>query len=212
MREPLSVARIVGAAVEVADRDGLAAVSMRSVARELGVEAMSLYHHVAGKDSLLDALADRVYEQVELPEAASGWREGTEARAHSLRSVLAAHPWALGMVDTRTTPGPAVLRYYDATVGHLRGAGLSAVLASRAFSAVDSYVFGFVLTEQNLPFDAASGAGEFAVGMEPALAEYPHLGALVRDLIAGGYQFSDEFEHGLALVLDSVAARVAAGE
>ncbi|MGO1584193.1 MAG: TetR/AcrR family transcriptional regulator [Actinomycetaceae bacterium] len=210
VREPLSVASIVAGAAAVADEGGLGAVSMRSVGRRLGVEAMSLYHHVDGKGALLDALADWVYAQIELPRTGTGWREGTELRARSLRRVLSAHPWALGMVDTRTSPGPAVLTYYDTTVGHLREAGLSAVLAGRVFSVVDAFTFGFVLTEENLPFDAASGAGDFATEIEPALGEYTHLAGLVGELVGGGYQFSDEFEHGLALVLDAVEQRVRA--
>ena len=107
-RTPLSRDRIINAAATVADGAGLAAVSMRSVAKVLGVEAMSLYHHVPSKEALLDDLADWVFARIELPEVGDTWREAITARARSARSVLTAHPWALGMMESRPTPGPAM--------------------------------------------------------------------------------------------------------
>ena len=108
-RPALSTQRVIDAASRVADASGLAGVSMRSVGRELDVEAMSLYHHVASKDALLDGLADWVFDRIDTPSASSPWRSEMERRAHSARTVLAAHPWGLGLIESRRSPGPATL-------------------------------------------------------------------------------------------------------
>lgn len=211
-RQPLSEGRIIAAAVRVADAGGYAAISMRNVGKELGVEAMSLYHHVANKDALLDALADWVFAQIELPEAEMGWREGLRSRSASAREVLVTHPWALTLIDSRTNPGPALLRHHDAVIGCMRRGGFSIDLAAQAFSVIDAYVYGFALTERNLPFDPGSSdqALDLAADMMPALAEYPHLTELVQHLTeAGTYSFSDQFDAGLDIILDELERRLA---
>ena len=207
-RRPLSGPRIVEAAVAVADSGGLAAVSMRNVGRELGVEAMSLYHHVANKDALLDALAEWIFARIELPDEHEPWRAGMGRRAASARSVLASHPWALGLIESRSTPGPALLRHHDAVLGCLLANGFPAALAAHAFSVIDAYVYGFVLTEQNLPFDptADEGAEAYAAGVASLLQDYPHLAAVIPAL-ANGYSFAAEFDYGLDLILDAVEQR-----
>lgn len=215
-REPLSPSRIVEAAVAVADAGGAEAISMRNVARELGVEAMSIYHHLANKHALLDALVDWIFAQIELPGVDEGWREGMRARAASARSVLVRHPWALSLIDSRAHPGPALLRHHDAVIGSLRHGGFSIDGAARAFSVIDAYVYGFALTERNLPFDADSGtdAAEVAADMMPAIADYPHFAELAQHLTASGaYRFADEFDAGLDIILDGLARRLdGAGE
>ncbi|HSO70119.1 MAG TPA: TetR/AcrR family transcriptional regulator, partial [Arachnia sp.] len=202
--------RIVEAAVVVADRSGLSGVSMRTVGRELGVEAMSLYHHVANKDALLDALADWIFSLIELPLTGEPWRAGMGRRASSARAVLAAHPWTLGLIESRTTPGAALLSHHDAVLGCLVGGGFPPRLASHAFSVIDAYVYGFVLTEQNLPFDSsrAEGAEDYAAAVESLIQPYPHLAALI-DEVATGYTFADEFGYGLELILDGLEGRLA---
>lgn len=212
MHQPLSEHRITVAAVRVADRGGLAAVSMRSVGRELGVEAMSLYHHVANKDRLLDNLVDWIFAQIQLPAAGVGWREGMRARAGSARDVLVGHPWALTLIDSRSAPGPALLRHHDAVIGCLRDGGFTIAQAAQAFSVIDAYVYGFALTERNLPFDPASGGSDFAAEMAPLMDAYPHLLALVGELTAAhDYSFSAQFEDGLELILDGIASRLVPG-
>src|SRR5690606_40325986 len=124
-RTPLTRERIVDAAAAVADSGGLESVSMRNVGRELGVEAMSLYHHIAGKEALLDELADWIFARIHLPTAERGWRDEIAARSRSAREVLTAHPWGLALVESRRTPGPAVLDHHDAVLGCLRGGGFS---------------------------------------------------------------------------------------
>jgi AcrR family transcriptional regulator len=207
-RPPLSKQRVIDAASRVADASGLAGVSMRSVGRELGVEAMSLYHHVANKDALLDGLADWVFERIDTPSPSGPWRAEMEARAHSARTVLAAHPWGLGLIESRRSPGPATLHHHDAVLGCLRAAGFPVALAAHAFSVLDAYVYGFVLTEVNLPFRAGESAEDFVEDLGPIADLYPHLAELVADQIAGrDYAYGDEFDHGLALVLDGLEAR-----
>jgi len=207
-RPALSTQRVIDAASRVADASGLAGVSMRSVGRELKVEAMSLYHHVASKDALLDGLTDWLFARIDTPSPSGPWRAEMEARAHSARTVLAAHPWGLGLIESRRTPGPATLHHHDAVLGCLRAAGFSVVLAAHAFSVLDAYVYGFVLTEVNLPFQAGDSAEDFVEDLGPITDLYPHLAELVAEQIVGrDYQYGDEFDYGLAIVLDGLAAR-----
>ncbi|MGO2110463.1 MAG: TetR/AcrR family transcriptional regulator C-terminal domain-containing protein [Pseudoclavibacter sp.] len=208
-RIPLSAERIVDAAAAVADDGGVSAVTMRSVGRELGVEAMSLYHHVASKDALIDALTDWVFARIELPRDDEAWRDGVQRHARSTRAVLTAHPWALALVETRTSPGTAVLRRHDAQIGCLLRGGFSLALAAHAASLVDAYVYGFALTERNLPFDPATGASDYAAEVDVAWEHYPHLAGLVGELTGDGdYSFSDEFEIGLDIILDALERRL----
>ena len=211
-RTPLSSKRIIAAAVAVADRSGLSAVSMRSVAKELGVEAMSLYHHVPSKDALLDELADWLFASIDLPEIGDPWREAMTARARSARSVLTAHPWALGMMESRPNPGPALLQHHDRLLGVLMTAGFSAALATHAFSVMDAYVYGFALTETSLPFEPGNGAEEtFAAEVAPPGDLYPHLAHSLAELFGdGGYAFADEFDYGLELLMEGLERRIVA--
>ena len=209
-RTPLSRDRIINAAATVADGAGLVAVSMRSVAKVLGVEAMSLYHHVPSKEALLDDLADWVFARIDLPEVGESWREAITVRARSARSVLTAHPWALGMMESRN-PGPALLQHHDRLLGVLMTEGFSAALATHAFSAIDAYVYGFALTETSLPFEPGDRAEEaFAVTVAAPAELYPHIARSRAELFGGGgYAFADEFDYGLELLLEGLERRVA---
>ncbi|MBM7517442.1 TetR/AcrR family transcriptional regulator [Nocardioides nitrophenolicus] len=212
-RTPLSPERIVVAAVEVADRSGLAAVSMRNVGKALGVEAMSLYHHVRDKEALLDALVEWVFGGIDLPEPDEPWRPAMYRRAASARDRLAAHPWAIGLIESRSAPGPALLRHHDAVLGSLRRGGFSVADAAHAFSVIDAYVFGFVLTEVNLPFDSPAEVEEIAEGMMATMPEgdYPHLVELITShALRPGYDHRAEFGFGLDLILDGLARLVEA--
>jgi AcrR family transcriptional regulator len=208
-RSALTAAGIVDAAARVADRGGLAQVSMRNVGKELGVEAMSLYHHLAGKEALLDGLADWAFARIEVPAPEDPWRPAMAARAASARQVLSRHPWALGLLESRRVPGPALLRHHDAVLGCLRANGFSVELAAHAFSVLDAYVYGFVLTELNLPFEAGEGAQDLAAQLAAALADHPHLTEMITTVVLGqDYDYADEFDVGLELVLDGLAGRV----
>lgn len=207
----LTHARVVDAAARVADRSGLTQVSMRNVGKELGVEAMSLYHHVKGKDALLDALADWIFVRIDLPDPATPWRAAMTTRAASARAVLSEHSWGLGLIESRRSPGPASLRHHDAVLGCLRHNGFSVALAASAFSVLDAYVYGFVLTELNLPFQAGESAEEFVAQVDLPADQYPHLTEMVAEQILDrDYSYGDEFTRGLDLILDSLEARLAA--
>ena len=216
-RPALSPDRILDAAVRVADRGGLGQVSMRNVGKEVGVEAMSLYHHLDGKDALLDALANWIFTRIELPDPGTPWRPAMADRAASARGVLSAHPWALGLIESRRSPCPALLRHHDTVLGCLRRNGFSVALAAHAFSAIDAYIYGFVLTELNLPFDTgdagdgAAGVDEFVTEFQQLLPDgYPHLAELVTEHVLNkNYAYADEFDYGLDLILDSLEARLA---
>ncbi|MFZ1411092.1 MAG: TetR/AcrR family transcriptional regulator [Micropruina sp.] len=198
---------ILAAAVRVADQGGLTRVSMRNVAGELGVEAMSLYHHLTGKDALLDGLADWIFLQIDLPDPGQPWRPAMAQHAASARKALAAHPWALGLIESRRSPGPALLHHHDAVLGCLRRNGFPVGLASHAFSVLDAYVYGFVLTEVNLPFEAGEGAEDFVDSIREHLRveQYPHVVEMITEQVVGkAYAYADEFDFGLNLILDGL--------
>ncbi|WP_022889979.1 TetR/AcrR family transcriptional regulator [Agromyces italicus] len=210
-RTPLSRERIIAAAMQVADDGGLAAVSMRSVGRALGAEAMSLYHHVSGKEELLDLLADAAFEEIPLLEIGTPWRAAMVDRAGAMRAVLTAHPWSLGLLESRSNPGQAVMRHHDRVLGVLRHGGFDLALAAHAFSVLDAYIYGFVLTELTLPFTPDEGADAFAEELELPAEEYPHLAEMLEQMVVGhGYDYGDEFGYGLDLVLDQLELRLAA--
>lgn len=210
-RAALSVDRIIDAAVQVADRGGLGAVSMRHVGAQLGVEAMSLYHHIRGKEELLDLLSDWIFAQIELPDIEQPWRAAMVLRAQSARAVLSAHSWALGLTESRSTPGPALLRHHDTILGCLRYNGFPIPLATSAFSAIDSYIHGFVLTELTVPIDTTEDTEPFVETLQLSAQEYPNMVAMFTEQIVGGrYVYADEFPFGLDLILDALDVRLAA--
>jgi AcrR family transcriptional regulator len=206
-RAPLSRERVLRAATALADAGGIESLTMRRLGEQLGVEAMSLYKHVANKDDLLDGMIDAVFGEVQLPSAGGDWRTGMRERAISMRHVLRCHRWAIGLMESRTTPGPATLRHHDSVIGALRVGGFSVPLAAHAYSALDSYIYGFALQENGLPFDTAEQSADMAqmfLAQVPADV-YPHLAELTRDhVMRPGYDYGDEFEFGLGLILDGL--------
>jgi AcrR family transcriptional regulator len=200
--------RALGAALAVADTEGIDAVTMRRLARELGVEAASLYHHVRGKEEILDGLVDLVSGEIPAPVAEpADWRAVTRERARNTRDVLRRHPWAVSLMASRTTPGPATLRQLEAGIRPFRVAGFSVAMAAHAISAVDSYVHGFVLQEVNLPFrDESELAAMTGAIMQSFPAEdFPHLFQLtVEHVLQPGYDYGNEFGFGLEVLLDGL--------
>jgi AcrR family transcriptional regulator len=192
--------------MSLADGGGLAMLSMRRLAEDLGVEAMSLYHHVANKDRILDGLVDAVFAEMAFPLDGGDWRTAMRERALSARAALARHPWALGLLESRSNPGPATLRHHDAVLGCLRGAGFTLALAAHAYAALDSYIYGFALQEANLPFGDPAELAQLAATLVPQLAgDYPHLAEMTAEhVLQPGYAFAQEFEFGLALLLDGL--------
>jgi len=200
---------IIEAAAEVADSGGVSAVTMRSVAKVLGVEAMSLYYHVANKEALLDALADWVFEQIALPDLEHPWRIAMVARAHSARSVLSRHTWALGMLESRPTPGEKLLEHHDRILGCLLRGGMTPVMAAHAFSAIDSYIYGFVLSEASISSPPENSEEGFSAEVSKKAEKYPNM-ALIAMAAMNDYNFTfeDEFDYGLNLILDGFEQRL----
>jgi AcrR family transcriptional regulator len=210
-RAPINRGRVLEQAVAVADSEGIEAVSMRRLARELGVEAASLYYHVSGKDEILDGLVDMVAAEIELLSPTDGWRSAIRQRAHNTRAVLRRHPWAVALMASRTTPGPATLWLLEAGIGYFREGGFSVQAAAHAISAVDSYVHGFVLQEVNLPFrnESELAAMTGAIMNEFPKADFPYLFEFtIEHVLQPGYSYGNEFDIGLEVVLDGVHAQL----
>jgi AcrR family transcriptional regulator len=224
-REPLSKRRVLETAVALAARDGFESLSMRKLATELGAGAMTLYHYVRNKDELLDAMVDIVFGEIALPSTDGDWRTEMRRRAISTRAALNRHRWAVGLMESRTTPGPASLRLHDAVLGCLREAGFSIELAIQAYSVLDAYIYGFALQEKSLPFESADEGAAVAAEQVREFAEladerqlgtladeFPYLAEVVAGHVAKvGYDFATAFEYGLDLILDALEQRRAAG-
>ena len=206
-RETLTRQRVLRAAVELADTGGLETLSMRKLGEAVGVEAMSLYNHVANKEDLLDGMVDLVFGEVELPAPDDDWRQAMRQRAMSMRHVLSRHRWAIGLMESRSTPGPATLRHHDAVLGCLRRGGLSLTLTAHAVSVLDSYIYGFALQEKALPFGTPDEIAELAESIMSGFGEgeYPYLTEIATaHVMRPGYAYGDEFAFGLDLILDGL--------
>ncbi|MCU0504257.1 MAG: TetR/AcrR family transcriptional regulator C-terminal domain-containing protein [Chloroflexi bacterium] len=197
-REPLNRERVLRAAIDVADAEGLDAVTMRRVGQALGVEAMSLYNHVDGKDALLDGMADLLVGEIETPPADVEWKEALRRRAWSGRATVRRHPWAPALFAARPQVRLPMVAYLDGVTGCLLGAGFSPQLAHTAVHVLDSRVLGFT---RDL-FDPG------VQGMpDPALLEAMTGGALPHSqrIMAEAVHDDDvEFAFGLDLILDGL--------
>lgn len=207
VRRTLSAARIHKAAFAIADRRGLEAVTMRRVAQRLGVEAMSLYHHVPDKDALLDGLVERIVEQMALPPPDMEWRAAMRVRARSADEVLRRHPWSLVLLVSRADLGPQRLAHVEATLACLRRAGFSWALADHAWNALDSYVFGFALQKSHFPI-APPDYGKRAQDALAAipLHRYPNINGLANEVIHGRHDGINLLDLGLDLLLEGLEA------
>jgi AcrR family transcriptional regulator len=206
-RTPLTRERVLQAAVRRADEGGIESLSMRKLGQELGVEAMALYHHFANKDDLVDSMVDLVFGEIELPSTGGDWRTAMRQRAIAVRDALQRHRWAIGLMESRRRPGPANLRHHDAVIGSLRAGGYDIAMAAHAYSLLDSYIYGFALTKMNLPFETSDDVAEVAQSMlEPFPAdEYPYMVEILTDhVMKPGYDYGEEFEYGLDLILNGL--------
>lgn len=205
VRAPLSRERIVGVAIELVDRGGLESLTMRTLGRELGVEAMSLYNHVENKDDLLDGMLDTVVGEIDLPDAGADWKEAIRVRAISAHDVFARHSWASVLIDSRRSASAVRFRYYDAVIGSLRQGGFSLELTAHAFSILDSYIKGFALQETSMSFERDRDLAETAEMLLQAIAtDYPYLAELTEHTLSAGHSYQAQFEFGLDLILDAL--------
>ena len=208
-RKPLTRERVLHAAVALADEGGFESLTMRKLAKELGVEAMSLYNHCASKADLLDAMIDIVFSEIEPPSTEVDWKTALRERALSTRTALLRHRWAIGLMEGRSNHGPANLRLHDAVLGCLRAAGFSIEMAVHAYSVQDAYIYGFALQETDMssqtPTDFAAEAQRQMRDYEAVLGDYPHLVEVVGGYVAKeGYDYDKEFAFGLDLILDGL--------
>jgi AcrR family transcriptional regulator len=208
-RPPLSRERVLRTAIALADERGVSELTMRSLAKELGIEAMSLYHHVANKDDLLDGMVEIVFGEIDPPSAGGDWKAELRKRAVSTLAALRRHPWAVGEMEGRTDHGPSNLRIHDAVLGCLLGAGFSDEMAVHAYSVQDAYIYGFALQQTDMssetPEDFAAEAQRQMVDYQAVLADYPNLVRVVGGYVAKvGYDYDTEFLFGLDVILDGL--------
>lgn len=204
---------VIAGAVEVADEIGVHPLTLRKLAAHLGVKPMSIYHHVANKDEILDGMVDAVFAEIHTPAADGDWRTEMGTRARSAREALRRHPWATAMLDSRANPGPESLRHNDAVIGCLRANGFDTALVAHAAAVLDAFIFGFAIQEASLPGQGGEELVELADHlMARFAADYPNLAWFTAEHVTQpGYHFGAEFERGLELVLGGIAARLGAG-
>ena len=205
-RAALNRERILRTGLALADEHGLDWLSMRKLGQALDVEAMSLYHHVTNREDLVDGMIDLVFAEIEFPLEAE-WQTAMRARAVSVRAVLGRHRWANGLMESRSSPGPANLRHHDDVIGCLRRAGFSVPLVAHAYSLLDSYTYGFAMCDRALPFESPEQIAELAQAILSRFPvdEYPHLAELTFDhVLKPGYDYGKEFAFGLDLLIDGL--------
>jgi AcrR family transcriptional regulator len=206
-RTALSRERVLRAALALADAGGTETPTMRRLAEALGVAPMALYRHVANKDDLVDGLVDIIFGEIELAKSGTDWKAAMRQRAISARAALTRHPWAVTLMESRRNAGPTTLRHHDAVLGSLRHGGFSVAMAAHAYSVLDSYIYGFAMTQKSLPFDA-SNVAEVAQSMleQFPVDTYPNLAEITFEhVMKPGYDYANEFEYGLDLILDGLA-------
>jgi AcrR family transcriptional regulator len=165
---------------------------------------MALYYHFANKERVLDGIVDLVFGEIDLPVIGEDWKVAMRRRAISVRDALLRHRWAIGLMESRTNPGPANLRHHDAVIGNLRAAGFDMAQVATAYSLLDSYIYGYAMTKMNLPFEDTSDIVELSETMLapfPA-GEYQNLADFITEYaMQPGYDYANEFEYGLDVIL-----------
>jgi len=205
-RVSLTRKAVLESALQMIDENGIEALSMRQLGTKLGVEAMSLYNHVANKEDILEGVLDMVVEEIVIPDADADWRSAMKERAVSALAAFNRHPWASAMMDSRVSFSPARLRYFDSIVGSLVRAGFPLEAAAHAFSLLDCYVYGFgrqksnkAATDDNPPEKQAE---EFHDNIP--LDAYPYVTKLAELSMKNGYDENADFEFGINLILDGL--------
>ncbi|PHR53568.1 MAG: TetR family transcriptional regulator [Robiginitomaculum sp.] len=201
----LTADKIVIKALELADKEGVEAVTMRKLAVSLGVTAMSLYNHVDGKDGLIDLMLNQVVAKVESPAVGGDWEDMMRRRAHSMRQVLLRHSWAPKLLISRITTGREIMRDIDATLGCLVTAGFSYAQADWVRNAIDSHIYGYTVQELNYPVEPEAYRAAAAQYL-PMLSQkdYPFMHEAALHIIDGSYDGVTEFSFGLELIIDGL--------
>ena len=214
-RAPLTRERVLRAAVELADRDGIEALSMRKLGQELGVEAMALYRHVRNKDDLLDGLVETVVGEIELPYPSRDWMAAMRALVMSSRQVMLSHPWAPRVIIDRPTVGPATLRHIDAVLGILSAGGFAIDMAHHALHVLGSRILGFTQDPFNDTEDVRPEPDVAVRRARELAAVFPHVGELAlaatHEGALGGCDDDVEFAFGLDLILEGLEGKRTGG-
>ncbi|MFT5574477.1 MAG: AcrR family transcriptional regulator, partial [Cryomorphaceae bacterium] len=206
-RQSLNKGRIIGSAVALADKTGVDALTIRKLATALGVKPMTIYHYVPNKEAIIDGMVDMVFSEIDLPQIDIDWKSAVRLRSASARAVLATHPWAVPLMESRRSPGIATLRQHDAVIACLRNGGLSVEMTAHAYALIDAFIYGFAMQEASLPATSGEQMSELAESIMQATAmnEYPHLMELTtQHVLQPGYDFAEEFDFGLNLILDGL--------
>lgn len=201
----LSREKVLSTAIDYADKAGIEGLSMRKLADQLGVKAMSLYNHVANKDDLIDGMVERVVAQLRFEWRGQNWKTCMMWRANNTYRVLVRHPWATQALVSRVNAGPNMLHYVDDTLNCLSQAGFSIIDADHVWNAMDNYIYGFVLQELNFPFspDEYQSVAKQYIDQVPA-AQFPALHQLTQQVAAGRYDGRHPFEFGFQLLMDGL--------
>ena len=210
----LSSERVLAGAVALADRIGMEGFTIRKLATELDTKPMTIYHHVPNKDAIVDGMVDLVFAEIDVPPVELEWKAAMAHRARSARAVLASHPWATSLMESRVNPGPATLAHHDAVLGCFRSAGFDLTMTAHAYALVDAFIYGFALQEANLPATGGAEMAELAEALTSQFEpdQYPHLVELTAGhVLQPGYDFTAEFDFGLSLILDGLEAGAAGG-
>ncbi len=214
-RPRLTAERVLEGGVALADRIGMEGFTIRKLAAVLDTKPMTIYHHLPNKEAIVDGMIDFVFGEIELPPTGTSWQAAIAERSRSARTVLARHPWATPLMESRTNPGPASLRHHDAVVGCFRAGGLSIEMTAHAYALLDSFIYGFALQEANLPATGGEEMAELAGAIAGRFEaeQYPHLTEFtVEHVLVPGYDFTTEFDFGLDLILDGLTAAVAGAD
>ena len=208
---PLTAERVIEGAVTLADEIGVDALTIRKLADAIDVKPMTIYHHVPNKEAIIDGMVDLVFSEIDLPPADLDWRSAMLVRCRSMRHVLARHPWAPALMDSRTTPGMATLRHHDAVLGCCRRAGFSLPATAHAYATIDAFMYGFALQEASLPATGGDEMSELAGAIAEQMPTdlFPHLAEFTTDyVLQPDYEFGAAFEYGLDLNLDGLTATI----
>src|SRR5687768_4150469 len=165
-RAPLTRERVLRAAIALADESGIESLSMRKLGLELGVEAMSLYNHVANKDDLLDGIVEAVTSEIELPPDEADWKAAIRQTAISSHEVFVRHRWACSLMLRRSKANPARMQWMESVLRTLREAGFSADMTHHAYHALDSHITGFTLWLVSMPFESKEELDDLAAGLD----------------------------------------------
>jgi AcrR family transcriptional regulator len=206
-RPALTPERVIEAATAMADVIGVDSLTIRKLATELDVTPMAIYHHVPNRDSIIDGMVDLVFSKIELPPTDLDWKTAIRERSASARQVLAQHRWAAPLMESRRTAGPATLQHHEAILDCLRNGGHSIEMSAHAYALIDAFIYGFALLEANLPATGGQDMAELAETIiDPLPADlYPRLIELTAEhVLQPGYDFGNEFEFGLDLILSGL--------